>query len=218
MRRREIVAGVTSIGILGGAGIAFRRGLPSIGDDRADAAEDDDGGSTDRLALETIDARGSEAGTLPVPTDGVTLIMFFAPSCGQCQQLMPRLADAQARLDDEYGDAVTVVSVAPQQSEDELREWWIDHEGDWTLGFDPAGTLAGTYRVIGYPVLIAIDSDGEKRWEDDGVMEAEWIVRNVEHVLEEYEEPDEGPDSTSGDGEDENASETRDGTDDPGAG
>ncbi|APW99871.1 alkyl hydroperoxide reductase [Halobiforma lacisalsi AJ5] len=217
MNRRELLAGVTSAGVLGGAAATFRFGLPSFATaSGAGSTADSSGGDGDSdgdgngngndsggpIELETIDARGSEAGTLPVPNDGVTVVMFFSPACGTCRKLMPHLAAARERLVDAgYGDALTVVSVTARQSESSLREWWLEYEGNWYLGFDPGRSLAAQYQVVGYPVLVAVDEDGNSRWTDTGVVSADRIVRNVEPLLEDaLSSDDTGSDSDGSDG------------------
>ncbi|RQG93404.1 TlpA family protein disulfide reductase [Natrarchaeobius chitinivorans] len=199
MRRRDLVAGVASVGVLAGAGAIVLGGLPTGGtdgdgatdDDAAadgDAAADDEAdSSTEPLEIRTIDAQGSEAGTVSVPNDGVTVVMFFVTGCGNCQAQMPRLAEARSQLVDEYGDELTVVSVTYQtpetMPEDELRAWWADLGGDWYVGYDSSPSLATRYGVVGYPVTVVIDEAGEKRWDELGVIDARDIVGAVESVF-----------------------------------
>ncbi|ELY70238.1 TlpA family protein disulfide reductase [Natrinema versiforme] len=186
MRRRELIAGVGSVGVLAGATGIVLGGVPSFGTDRA-ASEA--GGETDgRIEVETINARGSEAGTMTVPNDDVTVAMFLVTGCGKCQAHLPRLADARSRLVEDYGDDLTFLSVTYQSFDsmpaDELRDWWRAHSGNWTVGYDSNATLAANYGIVGYPVTAVVDDQGEKRWETLGVTPAEDIVAAVESVLE----------------------------------
>ncbi|SIS05642.1 TlpA family protein disulfide reductase [Natronorubrum thiooxidans] len=184
MNRRELLAGIGSVGVLGGAGTVLVRGLPSFGDDGSETAD----GENDRnpLEVETIHAEGSEAGTFAVPTDGVTTIMFFTTGCGNCQAQMPRLAAAREELVDKHGDRVQFLSATYQTPdtlpEADLREWWTTHSGNWNVGYDSG--LAGSYGVVGFPVTIVVDTDGEKHWEETGVQGTDRIVGAVESVLE----------------------------------
>lgn len=177
MNRRELLAGVASVGVLGGSaavlwrGLSFGEGADSPSESATDSAENDsDGDTTDSsgpFELETLEAPGSEAETLTVPNDGLTLAMFFSPVCSRCQSLMPNMADAQTRLSDQYGDELTVVSVTGQQSPEQLREWWVDHDGDWTLAYDDGRVLTDRYDVVTHPVLMVIDSTGAVQWESE---------------------------------------------------
>ncbi|MDQ2049178.1 TlpA disulfide reductase family protein [Natronolimnohabitans sp. A-GB9] len=187
MNRREIVAGVGSVGVPAGAGGLFRYGPPSVGTDEPspdDGTEDDESGP---ITVETINARGSEAGSVTVP-DGetVTVATFFVTGCGNCQAQIPRLATAREQLRDECGDAVRFLAVTYQERhqlpESDLRDWWATHDGNGLVGYDSG--LAGAYGVVGYPVTVALFPDGEKRWRDLGVLEAETIVDEVGAVLE----------------------------------
>lgn len=186
VRRRELVAGLGSVGVLSGAAGALLGGVPSFGDDTTAPASDES--SDGPITVETIDARGSEAGELTVPTGDVTVVMFFVTGCGQCQAHMPHLAEARSRLVDDHGDAVTFLSVTYQSfgamPPDELRSWWRDHGGNWAVGYDQHSDLAAEYGVVGYPVTIVLDEQGKKRWEELGIQSVDAIVGAVESVLE----------------------------------
>jgi len=183
MNRRELVAGIGSVGVLGGAGGYVWLGLPSIGADGPRSGESEDSGPLD---VETIDAPGSEAGSFEVPGDGVTVIMFFVTACGNCQSQMPLLADAHEELVDSHGDAVRMLSATYQSPEsmdsETLRDWWDTHEGNWPVGYESG--LATSYGVVGYPTTIVVDSDGEKQWRETDVLGTDRIVAAVESVLE----------------------------------
>ncbi|WP_254522993.1 TlpA family protein disulfide reductase [Natrinema caseinilyticum] len=186
MRRRELIAGVGSLGVLAGAAGIVLGGVPSFGNERSASSSDGDSGLP--VEIETIDARGSEAGTVAVPNGDVTVVMFFVTGCGTCQGQMPRLAEAHSRLVDTHGDGLTVLSATYQSKDmmptDELRTWWRDHSGNWTVGYDPQSSLAANYGVAGFPVTIVIDRQGEKRWEKLGVVRSDDIVAAVESVIE----------------------------------
>lgn len=195
MRRRELLAGAGSVGILAaGTGIVLG-GLPSFGEEPA-ADSDDDEGSEWPIEVETIDARGSDGGTVTVPNDGITLVEFFATGCGKCQAQMPRLAEARSRLVDDYGDDLTVLSVTYQSADtmpdDELRTWWRNHDGNWYVGRDTTSSLAAHYGIFGYPVTIIVDETGEKRWEKSGLGSSDDIVRAVEDAFESFDGSDDG--------------------------
>ncbi|WP_265110461.1 TlpA family protein disulfide reductase [Halosolutus halophilus] len=187
MRRRDLVAGIGSLGVLGGGVALLRNGMPSIGDDSRPEPADEDG-SNGPVEVETIDARGSEAGTVQVPADRVTVVSFFVTGCGQCQAHMPHLAEARRDLRDDYGSDVRFLSVTYQSlgkmPPEELRDWWAAHDGNWAVGYDPNSSLSASYGVVGYPVTVVIDADGENRWQEKGVLDPETIVEAAEPVLD----------------------------------
>lgn len=204
MRRRDLLAGLGSLGVLGSGGALLWRGPLAIGNEgppESDGADDEDDGPTE---IETIDARGSEAGSITVPSDDVMVVMFFVTGCGNCQAQMPRLAEARARVRETHGDAVTFLSVTYQSFDrmpaDELGEWWRTYDGDWYVGYD-AG-LAQTYGVVGYPVTMVVDPDGEQRWVENGIVPADSIVDATESVLETVD-----TDGTDGGGDDADGNE-----------
>jgi|AntDeeMinimDraft_4_1070355.scaffolds.fasta_scaffold00974_7 hypothetical protein len=192
MRRREIIAGLGSVGVLAGAGGLFLEGVPSfeaIPSFEADSAESErEGGSDGPVTVETIDARGSEAGAVTVPNGDVMVVELFVTGCGNCQAQMWNLAEAHSRLAAEYGNGLTFLGATYQSTDSkppaELRDWWRGHGGDWPVGYDPKGDISARYGAVGYPVTMVIDERGEKRWEELGRAPPETIVEAVEPVLE----------------------------------
>ena len=183
MRRREIVAGLGSVGTIAGAGGLLLGGVPSFGADSGSDAGDDG-----PLTVDTIDARGSEAGTLTVPNGDVMVLEFFVTGCGNCQAQMPKVAAAHSQLAPAHGDAVTFLGVTFQSPENkppaELRDWWRAHGGNWPVGYDPLGDVAVNYGHSSYPTTVVLDADGEKHWGKLGITEPDVIVDHVESVLE----------------------------------
>ena len=200
MNRREVVAGAASVGVLGSGAAVLWRGLPfgdgagagsESGTSGEQAADDGDGDGdaddtdgSEPVEIDVLESSTVDAETLPVPDDDVTLAMFFSPVCSRCRALMPNLADARERLVADHGDRLTVVSVTGQQEPDQLRDWWADNDGTWTLAYDSGRELTQRYDVVTHPVLLAIDETGAVRWESEGVLETERIVSEVERVLE----------------------------------
>ena len=184
MRRRELLAGIGSVGVLGGAGVIALRGLPSLGDEGA-AGEDDEG--PEPLTIETVDAPGSRAGTVEIPsTEQPTFIDFFGTWCPPCIEQMPALGEASDRV----GDSVLFVSVTTEAvgraiTEEELVDWWEKHDGDWLLGVDPNAELAARYLAGGYPSAVAIDASGTVQWSDSGIKTADELVAGIEQAIDE---------------------------------
>ncbi|MFC6765050.1 TlpA family protein disulfide reductase [Natrinema soli] len=192
MRRREIIAGLGSVGVLAGAGGLFLGGVPSFGavpSFEADSTESEhEGGSDGPITVETIDAPGSEAGTVTVPNGDVMVVELFVTGCGNCQAQMSNLAEAHSQLAADYGDGLTFLGATYQSNDSkppaELRDWWRGHGGNWPVGYDPTGDISARYGAVGYPVTMVIDERGEKRWEELGFAPPETIVEAVEPVLE----------------------------------
>ncbi|MFC7060030.1 TlpA family protein disulfide reductase [Halovenus salina] len=191
MRRRELLAGLGSVGVLAGAGVVALNGLPTLDDtatngDLETTDSGDGDGQGDRVTVETIDAPGSEAGEVTVPsTEQATFVDFFGTWCPPCVEQMPALYEANERV----GDRVRFMSVTTEPvgdtiSEQEVVDWWEEHDGNWLLGTDPRAELAARYLAGGYPSAVAIDAAGRVQWSDAGVKTADELVDGIERALE----------------------------------
>lgn len=178
MRRREAIAGLASVGFLGGAGLVARGGLPSL--DHEDEAGRDP--SHDPLELQLVMSPGRDDETITIPTDGsITFVDLFATTCGICEQQMPALGSAFDRLDDE----VTFVSVTNERgiADAAIAEWWDDHDGRWPVARDPASELVVHYGTS-TPMAVLFDESGQVRWEEAGRKTAEEITGQIEQLQE----------------------------------
>lgn len=186
MRRRDLLAGIGSAGVLAGGGAIAVFGIPSL-----DPSDGD--GETNRGApveLETADAPGSEVGSIVVPDPNlVTFVDFFATWCTPCKRQMPALAEANSRIgvsDDVQFASITSERVGPdgQLTEAELAEWWDEHGGEWTIGLDPMAELEVRYEGTPYPKAVVIDTNGRVVWSHQGVTDADTIVEGIETGLD----------------------------------
>lgn len=179
MRRRELAAGLGSLGVLSVAGVVAVTDLPSLG-------RDDEDGDTEPITIETIEAPGSRADEVTVPSrEEATFIDFFGTWCPPCAEQMPALGEANERI----GDAVRFMSVTTEAvgdvvSKEEIVQWWEEHDGNWLLGIDPTAELAAQYLAGGYPSAVAIDAAGQVQWSDSGVHTADELVTGIERALD----------------------------------
>ena len=179
MKRRHLLAGLASAGVLGGAGAVATGGVPNaLGGDASDSVEP--------VTLDTVDAPGSRDGevTLPAP-DQPTFVDFFATWCSPCVEQMPDLVEAHDRL----GDEVLFVSVTPEDvggsvSEEAVADWWRENDGDWLVAADVSAELAARLDVGGYPSARAIDAAGRVRWSTSGTHTTEEFVAGIERALD----------------------------------
>ncbi|WP_231185861.1 TlpA disulfide reductase family protein [Haladaptatus sp. DYF46] len=157
MNRRRLLTGLAGLGITGGSAWVALNGL----------SEDD--GLPKRV--ETIRARGSTAGTVQVPvSDTVTVIDLFATWCTPCKKQMTALT----RLHDEYDDEVRFVSITNERiggtlTKEDVRSWWTENDGNWTLGLDPDSSVMAALNAGGLPFVGVAAPDGTVTWTHHGV-------------------------------------------------
>ncbi|MFC4436928.1 MULTISPECIES: TlpA family protein disulfide reductase [Natrialbaceae] len=194
MRRRAVLslAGLVAIG-------GCLDGSSDSEDDDSEADDTEADGDESEAAsppfdVATVDAPGSEAGSMPVPQEGqVTFVNFTRLLCPTSEGLIETIGDVRSELESRYevgsdGD-VRLVSVidprsGPDPSDDELAEWWEEHDGRWPIGVDEDGSLNDYYDVEGFPTVVVVDGDGEVHWRDTGGTSSRNMVSGVERALE----------------------------------
>lgn len=177
MRRREALAGVASLGVLGGGGVLAVGGVPSLNGGDEEPAHDP-------IEVRTVEAPGSEAGTVSVPEAGTIYVLdFFATTCSICQSLMPTLAEAN----DELPDDVSLLSVTIETDDGAIRDFWTEHGGDWTVGTDSDPIeLYPAHEIVGTPTMIVMDGDGVVHWRRKGRKSVADILGAVEDARAAY--------------------------------
>lgn len=183
MRRRELIAGALGGGLLVGGGAVALGGVPSFGDDGESEP-------TEPIEVRTLEARGSEAGTMTIPDDDrLTVVTFFATTCSSCAEKMPHLAEAAATLE---GEPIQFVSVTTEPvgntvPEAEVVEWFESRGGDWLLAHDEGSRLTVAYDGVPYPKTAVVDSNGRTLWEHVGVASTDKLLEGFESALADAE-------------------------------
>lgn len=174
MKRRDVIAGLGGLAVLGGgAAVAL-----NAGDRRG-------GQAIEPVELETLDAPGSTAGMATVPERGrVTLVELFATWCTVCQSMMPEMAD----VNDAVGDEVQFLSVSNEPIGDtvttgDIAAWWADHDGDWTVAVDRDLELTKRLDATGVPYTFVFDEDNRIAWKHHGRSESAEIESVVREQL-----------------------------------
>lgn len=170
MNRRQLLTALGGVTLTGGAGYVAFNGLGT-------------GGNT--IAVDTIDAQGSEAGQQQVPVPGQpTLVDLFATWCVPCIAQMRTLIPAH----DAFGNQVAFISVTNEQvgdslTMDDIRSWWVEHNGQWTVGHDPESRLMSELGAGGLPFLALADASGEIVWTHRGVASEGQLRSEIEAVV-----------------------------------
>ncbi len=183
MRRRDVLAGLGSLGVVGGGVVVAMNGLPSPSTD-SETNETDT--TTDPVTIQTLDAPGSTAGEVSLPaTDQPTFIDFFATWCDPCKKQMPDLAEAHERIgSDVLFISVTNENVGTSLTKEAVVDWWETHDGSWSLGIDPDQKLASQLLRGNIPYAVAMDASGTVQWSDQGRKNADQLVAGIEQALE----------------------------------
>ena len=160
MHRRDLLAGLAGSGVLAG-------GIAVAGSDRAGRLpgtsvggnDGDRSGATGPVArIETFDAPGSEAGHREVPERGsVTVLEFFATTCGVCADYMETLGAVEREVDASFV-SITVEVVGTTVSRETVADWWHDNGGRWTVGVDDELVLSSALDVAGVPFTAVLDA------------------------------------------------------------
>ncbi|WP_058827123.1 TlpA disulfide reductase family protein [Haloferax sp. Q22] len=191
MRRRALLSVLAGAGVAGLAGCLGDGAAP---EGSAETSADDSAGTTSAtaspdsgdlpLVVDTVDAQGSSAGEVRIPAAGTpTVLDLFATWCAPCVAQMESLRT----LHEEFGDDVAFVSVTNERlggglTMDDIRDWWAEHDGNWTVGHDPDSNLMRAVRANGLPYLVVFDADGSITWTHRGLASEENLRAAVEDV------------------------------------
>ncbi|XVH33637.1 TlpA family protein disulfide reductase (plasmid) [Haloferacaceae archaeon DSL9] len=173
MKRREALAGLAGLGVVGG-------GAAVASTDLSDSDE------TDPVTLETIDAPGSGNGAVSIPqTQGVLLVECFTTWCSIC----PRLTASLVELHERLSDRVSFVSVTNEPigrvtTREDVAEWWAAHDGAWTVAIDAELAFTERFDVTTIPTTMIFDGS-ELAWREAGDKTAEELRDVLAGILDE---------------------------------
>ncbi|GAB7008688.1 TlpA family protein disulfide reductase [Halorubrum trueperi] len=192
MRRRHLLAGIASLGTLGGAGAVATGNAPDalgLGGEGARGGNGEDGddeGTIEPTTIPTIEAPGSRDDEVAIPAEGqATFVDFFGTWCPPCEEQMPALGEAADRIGDEVRFvSVTTEDVGGSVTEEAVVDWWRSNDGDWLVAADTTAELAAKLGVNGYPYAVALDATGRIAWSGSGTHTADEIVAGIENALD----------------------------------
>lgn len=111
----------------------------------------------DRGQLHLADFRGK-----------VVYLDFWASWCGPCRSSFPWMNEMQAR----YGDkGLVIVAVNVDKNRALANEFLAQLPAKFTVAYDPQGSVASLYQIIGMPTSFLIDRDGKNQYSHQGFRE-----------------------------------------------
>ncbi len=169
MNRRELLLGLLGLGVVGAGGWLASTDLRA-GKDRVESHP-----------VEAINAPGSDQGRLRVPLDGtITVIDLFATWCSPCQRQMEELRTAHARISGEARFvSVTNEAIGDSFTRNDLRSWWQQHGGRWTVALDIDGAVTREVGAPGLPFTAVVTPGQTLHWTHHGVASSQEIITNV---------------------------------------
>ncbi|MGM0591794.1 MAG: TlpA family protein disulfide reductase [Halobacteriota archaeon] len=112
------------------------------------------------------------------------LVDLFATWCSPCIRQMEALtAVHEAFRDDVAFISVTDEPLANGLTLDDIRSWWSEHGGNWTVGHDPEGRVMAALGGNSLPFLAVLDARGDVVWTHSGVAGEAQLRANVERAL-----------------------------------
>ena len=151
----------------------------------AEAARD---GSMKKLLFSEPQAVSGEAFTNPEGAELYlsdfagkhVLVNFWATWCAPCRKEMPMLSELQAEFG---GDAFEVVTIATGRNNlTGIRKFMEEIEVDnLPLYLDPKSTLARDMAVLGLPITVILDPDGQEIARMRG--DAEWNSESAKNII-----------------------------------
>ncbi len=174
MNRRQAVAALAGLGFGGGSLWIARNGLPGVQSSGAERLP---------ITVETLDARGSTAGEVPVPTpDTVTVVDLFATWCAPCDEQLDILNAVRLEYDEVSFLSVTNERPSETLTRADIADWWNRNGGAWTVGVDPGSELLPAFGARGLPYVAITDESGAIEFGHSGLVGAE-TLRNQIDVL-----------------------------------
>ncbi|MDE0849896.1 TlpA disulfide reductase family protein [Yoonia sp.] len=125
--------------------------------------------------------------TLAAYEGQITVVNFWATWCAPCRAEMPHLSDLQTQLG---SDDLSVVTIATGRNPRPAMERFFDEISvdNLPLHADPRSTLARNMGVLGLPITVILDRDGQEiarlqgdaDWSSESAIAILTAIRDVE--------------------------------------
>jgi thioredoxin-like negative regulator of GroEL len=140
MRRRDLLAGIGGLAVVGGGTIVATRSQTEE--------------SVEPVTVEQLGRDGTVVGERQVPQRGQpTLLTVFATWCSICRRTMPEVANE---------------AIGQTTTREDVADWWRSHGGDWPVAVDTDLELTAAFDVRSVPHTVVLDADNRIVYEDQG--------------------------------------------------
>ena len=112
----------------------------------------------------------------------IVVVNFWATWCPPCEEELP---DLQAVWTGYQGQGVTLVGIAFQEEEAEVREMVSRFGLTYPLGLDVGGRTATAYGITGVPETFVVDGTGQVAYVHVGPVTAERLREELDSLLRE---------------------------------
>lgn len=129
-----------------------------------------------------LDISGKKEITLGGNSENYTLIDFWGTWCAPCRKIIPELKQLHK---DYEGKKLSMVSIAFDYSEKDVKEFIRGQQIDWINIYDPAenSIISKKYKIDAFPTLILLDKSGVVLYRGIGEM-GFYKLRNILKGLE----------------------------------
>lgn len=139
------------------------------------------------VSAETFIGEDGSEMTLAAYEGQITVLNFWATWCAPCRAEMPDLADLQTQMGDED---LSVVTIATGRNPRPAMERFFEEIAvdNLPLHADPRSTLARDMGVLGLPITVILDRDGNEiarlqgdaKWNSENAIEILTAIRDAE--------------------------------------
>jgi thiol-disulfide isomerase/thioredoxin len=155
MRRRDLLAGIGGLAVVGGGTIVATRSQTEE--------------SVEPVTVEQLGRDGTVVGERQVPQRGQpTLLTVFATWCSICRRTMPEVATVHGDAADVQFVSVTNEAIGQTTTREDVADWWRSHGGDWPVAVDTDLELTAAFDVRSVPHTVVLDADNRIVYEDQG--------------------------------------------------
>jgi len=103
----------------------------------------------------------------------VVYLDFWASWCSPCKKSFPWMKKMQEKYADQ---GLVIIAANMDQKRSKADEFIVQSQPNFLIAFDPDGTVAEQYQLVGMPSSYLIDRNGELKYSHAGFKEADMEI------------------------------------------